>query len=114
LESIYLEMIQESVTPDDFREYANLDFPDVSTRDEDLKYASIKPIIPDKISLKEYNRLQIEELMKYFRSKMNTYKDISNDDMKKFVSELITKRPSVVKKARLHLAATLPELFEYS
>ena len=106
-------MIRESVTPDDFRDYGSDNFPDVTTADEDRKYHSITPDIPHKISLKDYNRLQIDQLKKYIRSKLNQYKDISEDDMSKFVSELISKKPEVVKKARLHIAAKMPDIFNY-
>jgi uncharacterized protein YaaW (UPF0174 family) len=114
LQNIYAEMIGESVASHDFMDYGGIDFPEVSTPDEDQRYQSITPDIPNRISLRDYNRLQIEELKKYFRSKMNQYKDISDDDMKQFLSELITKKPEVVKKARLHIAAKMPDIFNYT
>lgn len=106
-------MIRESVAPNDFQDYSGVDFPDVETYDVDEKYKSIKPSIPDKISLRDYNQLQINALKEYIRGRLNHYKDITDSQLNKFVNELIHKHPSVVKKARLHLAATEPELFDY-
>ena len=114
LQNIYAEMIGESVASHDFMDYGGIDFPDVTTPDEDQRYQSITPDIPTKISLRDYNMLQIEELKKYFRSKMNQYKEISDEEMKQFVSELISKKPEVVKKALLHIAAKMPHIFNYT
>ena len=52
--------------------------------------------------------------MEYVRSKMSYYADITDEELKKFVKILIKENPSVIKKARLHLAALEPDIFDYA
>lgn len=113
LQKLYTRIIEEAVVADDFLDYASVDFPEVVTDGEDEKYSHIRPNL-DKISLKEYNRRQIEFLMDYVRSKLNVYKDITNEELHDFVKKLIQSNPAVLKKARLHFAAIEPDLFDYT
>lgn len=113
LQMIYERIFRESVVPDDFSEYSSSNFPEVESDSLNDKYSSIRPIVPDKISLREYNTLQMNALKEYFRNRMSHYKGVSDDMMKKFINELIEKHPEVVKKARLHIASKYPEIFDY-
>lgn len=113
ISTIYQQMLEERVTPFDFIDYMGDDFPDVDDKNVDQKYNHISPNIPERISLRDYNRIQLDALKKYFRSKMNFYDEISDDEMSKFVMKLIQDRPEVVKKARLHIASKNPDLFDY-
>jgi len=113
LERLYFKMLEERVVPTDFIHYKEDDFVDFDDDNLDYKYNAVTPNL-DKMTLKDYNKKQIESLKRYFRNKMNIHGDVSESEIMEFIKKLIANRPEVMMKTRLHLAALEPELFKYT